>query len=198
MKKIICLAFLSFNLLANAQGAISLPELSILYAGYQNKIEVGCSGMESCEISLIGGTATKSSWTDQNGMPHSGYLVSVASGVAEVSITLSGENFEGQRVNVGTYQYKVKPFPKPQISGTTISKLTGFIAYVSLGPATHIAGNTFEVTNGTIGEIPFSGKIVPASSIAKLRVGEQVGIDVFFTHNGEKSGPISAILTVVE
>ena len=198
MKKIICLAFLSFNLLANAQGAISLPELSILYAGYQNKIEVGCSGMESCEISLIGGTATKSSWTDQNGMPHSGYLVTVAAGATEVYITLSGENFEGQRVNVGTYQYKVKPFPKPQISGTTISKLTGFIAYVNLGPATHITGNTFEVTNGTIGEIPFSGKIVPAASVAKLRVGEQVGIEVFFTHNGAKSGPISSILTVVE
>jgi len=199
MKKIICLAFLSFNLLANAQGAISFPEFAILYSGYQNKIEIGCSGMETCEISLTGGTATKSSWTDQFGITHSGYIVSVKSGVSKVSITLSGINFKGQRVIVGTYQYKVKPFPKPEVTTTTISKTSaGLIVKLYVGSNSPFTGILYTVNSVKIDDVIYQDGIVPSSAVANYKVGDLFPIEVSFSRNGQENEIISSILTVVE
>ena len=200
MKKLICLAFLGFNLLANAQCDIilSCPEYAVFYIGYQNKVEVVCPDMKSSSISVSGGTVTKATWTDQKGISHSGYYVNVTSGVKSASVTLTGKDKKGKVYSYGRYTYKVIPFPAPQITSSTISKSSGMIANLAVADDCPSTGVSSVVTGGIIGDIPFSGKIVPAAAIENLRVGDQVGIDVFFTHNGEKSGPISAILTVVE
>ena len=200
MKNIICAAFLIFNLFANAQCDIilSCPEYAVFYIGYQNKVEVVCPDMKSSSISVSGGTVTKATWTNQNGSVHSGYYVNVASGVKLVTITHTGKDKNGKLYSYGTYRYKVMSYPVPQVIGTTISKSSGFIASVAVADDCPSTGMKSVVTGGIIGDIPFSGKIVPAAAIENLRIGDQVGIEVFFTHNGAKSGPISSILTVVE
>ena len=86
----------------------------------------------------------------------------------------------------------VKPFPIPHIVGSTISKSTGFIVSVSLGADSPFTGITFNVIGGTIisdtiNKVPFSGKIIPGSLVAKVRIGKKVRIEVFYTRNGVRS-----------
>ena len=198
MKKIICFAFLTLNLLVSAQGTISTPELSIMYTGWNNKIVAAATGMERCEISVEGGRATKTSWT-ADGAEYDGYFVVVPQGVKKVSITLTGIDKDSLRHAFGTFRYKVKPFPGARVSGSTISKSTGFIANVSLGSDSPFTGITFNVTGGTIDDIPFSGKVVPGSCVDKVRTGKKVAIEIFYTRNGVKSSvPATGILRVVD
>ena len=199
MKKIICFAFLSLNLLVSAQGTISTPELSIMYTGWNNKIVAAATGMERCEISVEGGRATKTSWTTADGMNFDGYFVVVSSGAKKVSIKLTGFDKDSLGHPLGTFTYKVKPFPIARVSGSAISKSTGFIANVSLGADSPFTGITFNVTGGMIDDVPFSGKIVPGSAVSKVRVGKVVAIEIFYTRNGVRSAmPAQGILRVVD
>ena len=198
MKKIICFAFLTLNLLVSAQGTISTPELSIMYTGWNNKIVAAATGMERCEISVEGGRATKTSWT-ADGAEYDGYFVVVPQGVKKVSITLTGIDKDSLRHAFGTYRYKVRPFPDARVSGSAISKSTGFIANVSLGADSPFTGITFNVTGGVIDGIPFSGKVVPGSCVDKVRTGKKVAIEIYYTRNGVKSSvPAQGILRVVD
>ncbi|MCX6192392.1 MAG: hypothetical protein NT109_08940 [Flavobacteriia bacterium] len=199
MKKIFCLAFLSLNMIASAQGAISLPDLSIMYTFWQNKVVFGATGMKSCSISVAGGTVTPASWTDQNGLDREGYYVNVAEGTERVSITLMGKDFKGKRHNLGTHMYKVVPFPTAQVSGSTISKSTGFVANVSLGADSPFTGINFQVEGGTIDGVPFSGKLVPGSLFENVATGKKVAVEMFYTQNGVKSAvPAQGILVVTD
>ena len=198
MKKIICFAFLTLNLLVSAQGTISTPELSIMYTGWNNKIVAAATGMERCEISVEGGRATKTSWT-ADGAEYDGYFVVVPQGVKKVSITLTGIDKDSLKHAFGTFRYKVKPFPGARVSGSTISKSTGFIANVSLGSDSPFTGITFNVTGGTIDGVPFSGVVIPGSIVEKVDTGKVVTIEVFYTRNGVKSEvPAQSILRVVD
>ena len=198
MKKIICFAFLSMNLLVSAQGTISTPELSIMYIGWNNKIVAAATGMERCEISVEGGTADTASWSDANG-DYKGYYVHVSAGTKQVAITLTGIDKDSLRHAFGTYRYKVKPFPNAQVTGSTISKSTGFIANISLGADSPFTGIAFNVIGGTIDDVPFSGKVIPGSSVDKITTGKRVAIEIFYTRNGVRSAvPAQGILRVVD
>jgi hypothetical protein len=198
MKKIICFAFLSLNLLVSAQGTISTPELSIMYTGWNNKIIAAATGMERCEISVEGGTADTASWSDANG-DYKGYYVNVPRGSKQVAITLTGIDKDSLRHAFGTYRYKVRPFPDARVSGSTISKSTGYIANVSLGADSPFTGIAFNVTGGTIDDVPFSGKVVPGSIVSNVRVGKKVAIEIFYTRNGVRSAvAATGILRVVD
>ena len=204
MKKIICIAFLSLNLLVNAQGTLSLPEMCILYSGWNNKIVAAATGMERCEISVEGGTATKTSWIKYDESSDDvanidGYFVVVSPGVKMVSIKLTGFDKDSLGHPLGTFTYKVKPFPNAQISASTISKSTGFIANVSLGADSPFTGQTFDVYGGFIDDVPFSGKVIPGSIVEKVGTGKVVTIEVFYTRNGVKSEiPAQGTLRVVD
>ena len=170
-----------------------------MYKGWNNKIVAAATGMERCEISVKGGTADTASWSDVNGNYFKGYYVHVASGAKLVSITLTGIDEDSRRHAFGTFSYKVKAFPNAQVSGSTISKSTGFIAKVSLGADSPFTGQTFDVTGGTIDDVPFSGKVIPGSIVEKVDTGKVVTIEVFYTRNGVKSEiPAQGTLRVVD
>ena len=184
MRKIICLAFLSLNMIASAQGAIGLTEYCVLYSGgWDNKVVVGYTGMKSSSISVSGGTAVAANWNDANGN-YSGYFVRVSEGAKMVSITLTGKNAQGKLVNFGTYKYKVKPFPGCDLQATTISKSTGAVVIVGLGIDSPFTGVALVVTGGTINGIPFTGKVIEPKTVEDIKVGEEVDVEVFYTRNG--------------
>jgi hypothetical protein len=179
------------------QGSISLPEMSILYTGWDNKIVPVVAGSVSSDINVIGGTKRKTSW-NLDGSKYDGYFVNVSPGAKKVTIQLTGKDKDGKTKNMGTFNYKVKPFPNAQVSGTTISKSTGFIANVGLGADSPFTGITFNVTGGTVDDVPFTGKVIPGSLISKIRVGKKVGVEIFYTKNGvQVKVPAQALLKVV-
>jgi hypothetical protein len=204
MKNILfTLILLSTSFLSNAQqAAISLPEMSILYKGWDNKVvpSVGCN--DSIILEVSDGTATKAKWTDADGNEYDGFLVNITGQSKFVTLTLFEISKDGQKLNRGSFKYKVKAFPRAQLQGTTISKTVGFKAVVSLGPDSPFTGVSYQVIGGSVivgnDEIVFSGDIVPASYLEKTKPGKTVAMDVTYKVVGSSEIRIATgILTVV-
>ncbi len=188
--------------IAKPQGSISLPEMSVLYKGWNNKVVPVVAGMVSSDITVNGGTKTKASWTDADGNKYNGFYVNITGPSKFVTITLSGKDKDGKSKSFGTFKYKVKPFPSAQLQGTTISKTTGFKAVVSLGPDSPFTGVGFTVMGGEVSigneTIPFSGDRVPSSVVAKIKAGKKIAIDVTYKRTGTATPSIaSGVLKVV-
>ena len=188
--------------IAKPQGSISLPEMSVLYKGWNNKVVPVVAGMVSSDITVNGGTKTKASWTDADGNKYNGFYVNITGPSKFVTITLTGKDKDGKSKGFGTFKYKVKPFPSAQLQGTTISKTTGFKAVVSLGPDSPFTGVGFTVMGGEISigneTIPFSGDRVPSSVVAKIKAGKKIAIDVTYKRTGTATPAIaSGVLKVV-
>jgi len=184
-----------------AQGSISLPEMSVLYKGWNNKVVPVVAGAVSSSITVDGGSATKASWTDADGNKYEGYYVTVTGATKYVTIGLNGKDKDGKSKSFGKFKYKVKPFPKAQLQGTTISKTTGFKAVVSLGADSPFTGVSFTVIGGSVvmgnDEVPFSGDRIPAAAIAKIKAGKRVAVDVTYKRNGGPVEVASGVLKVV-
>jgi hypothetical protein len=188
--------------IAKPHGSISLPEMSVLYKGWNNKVVPVVAGMVSSDITVNGGTKTKASWTDSDGNKYNGFYVNITGPSKFVTITLTGKDKDGKSKGFGTFKYKVKPFPSAQLQGTTISKTTGFKAVVSLGPDSPFTGVGFTVMGGEVSigneTIPFSGDRVPSSVVAKIKAGKKIAIDVTYKRTGTATPSIaSGVLKVV-
>lgn len=185
---------------ATKAGSISLPELSVMYTNWDNKVVAVTSGMVSSDITVQGGTKSKKSWTVE-GQKFEGFYVNVSPGTRQVILNLTGKDRTGKSVAFGTYKYKVKPFPSPLVQGGTISKASGTKVIVGLGADSPFTGVNFVVTGGeiTVGDVTtsFTGDRVPAALVAKAKVGKKVSIDVFYTRNGMRGNPIASSLKVM-
>jgi hypothetical protein len=177
-----------------AQGSISLPEMAVLYRGYDNKVVPVVAGAVSSSISVAGGSSRSASWSE-DGMSYKGYIVTPGAGNS-VSITLTGKDKDGKSKSYGTFKYKVKSFPKPEILDPTIKKSSG--ARVTLILKDSPLKANFNVLGGeiTIGNetpVPFSGGVIPASAVAKAKAGAKVAAVIRYNGTG---GP-NTMLTVL-
>jgi hypothetical protein len=177
-----------------AQGSISLPEMAVLYRGYDNKVVPVVAGAVSSSISVAGGSSRVASWSE-DGMSYKGYIVTPGAGNS-VSITLTGKDKDGKSKSYGTFKYKVKSFPKPEILDPTIKKSSG--ARVTLILKDSPLKANFNVLGGeiTIGNetpISFSGGVIPASAVAKAKAGAKVAAVIRYNGTG---GP-NTMLTVL-
>lgn len=191
---------LTTSLIAQS-GAIALPEMSILYRGWNNKIVPMIPFNEELILELDGATADTATWTDADGNTFKGYYVNVSSSAKFVTIRVNGKSENGTIQNHGVFKYRVKVFPKAQLQGTTISKTTGFKAVVSLGPDSPFTGVSFNIIGGSIimgdNEYSFVGDRIPASYIENAKPGKYVAIDITYKRNGSIIESASAVLKVV-
>ena len=87
-------------------GTVSLPEMNMLYRGYDNKVEAVASGYEQTKVtgSNVSLSKTGTGWI---GKPGTG---------KECSITVSGFNSStGKTVSLGTFKFRVSNLPPPQL-----------------------------------------------------------------------------------
>ncbi len=170
--------------IAKPQGSISLPELSVLYTDWTNKVVPVVAGMVSSDITVSGGNKTKASWTDPDtGVKYNGYYVTVSPGTKFVTIALLGKDKDGKSKSFGNYKYKVRPFPKAQLKTTSVSKSNGAEAFVSLGPDSPFGNINFKVISCEIDGNSY-GAVIPASAVAKIKPGKKVGIDIVYQRIG--------------
>lgn len=95
------------------QGTISLPQMNILYKGYENIIEGVASGYD--QTILVGSDVSLTKKGNQ--------WIAKPANVKSASISISGKSTAtGKTVKLGTYTYKVKQLPKPDLYlGNTIN-----------------------------------------------------------------------------
>jgi hypothetical protein len=170
--------------IAKPQGSISLPELSVLYTDWTNKVVPVVAGMVSSDITVTGGSKTKASWTDPDtGVKYNGYYVTVSPGTKFVTVALLGKDKDGKSKSFGNYKYKVRPFPKAQLKTTSVSKSNGAEAFVSLGPDSPFGNINFKVISCEIDGNSY-GAVIPAAAVAKIKPGKKVGIDIVYQRIG--------------
>ncbi len=85
-------------------GSIELPELNVLYRGYENRVNATASGFPSTALSGSGATLSPSS---------DGSYIARPSGGRTASLTVSGRTADGRTVALKTVQYRVLTLPKP-------------------------------------------------------------------------------------
>jgi len=194
MKKI-AICFSLFTNILFAQDStlvkgIALPDLSVLYTNWDNKIVPFVEGEDSLILEIEGATATPKTWT-ADGCEYHGYYVNVKPGVKQVRINLKGLNQNLDTIFYGEYKYKVKPFPSAQIQNVTISRASGTKVIVGLGADSPFTGVHFEVTGGevTVGDITtsFSGDRIIPTLVTNAIPGRFVFVDVFYTRDGIRS-----------
>jgi gliding motility-associated protein GldM len=179
-----------------AQGSISLPEMAVLYRNYDNKVVPVIAGAVSSDIIVNGGSKRSATWSD-DGTTYSGFIVTPGAGTS-ISMTLMGKDKDGKSKSYGTYKYRVKPFPKPEVLDATIKKSSG--ARVTLILKDSPLKANFNVTGGeiTIGNDPpisFSGSIIPAAAVAKAKAGIKVAAVIKYNGTGGASN-LEAVFTV--
>lgn len=119
---------------------LMLPELMVLYKGYQNKVKAVASGYDQTVVTASGGiTLVKNA---------DGYIANVAQGAGKTgTISVSGKSsVTGKSTNLGTFTVDIKSLPKPDIfingkaSGTPISKNVSSIT-AGYGPEIPLKAN---------------------------------------------------------
>lgn len=102
------------------QGTVSLPELNVLYRGYDNKVEGVASGYDQTILNGTGVSLSKSG---------TGYIGRVSGSGREATISISGKNsVTNKTVNLGAFKFRVMNLPNPSLffgaseEGTKASK----------------------------------------------------------------------------
>lgn len=170
-----------------AQGSIALPEMMVLYRGYDNKIVPVVAGAVSSTISATNTTKCSRSTFIVDAQRYEGYIVTPGGGKTVV-MTLSGKDKDGKSKSYGSFTYKVRSFPSAKlIGGKSFSKSKMFDATVGLEDAS-FTGVSFTVIGGKIvsgdNEFSFTGPKVPPSLIEKVKVGKKVAIEVSYRRSG--------------
>ncbi len=87
-------------------GAVSLPELNVLYRGYPNKLTAAASGYPSFRVTGGGNVDIR-----QQGQE---YIASPGSG-REATVNLVGVAEDGSTANLGSFKFRVQNMPKPDL-----------------------------------------------------------------------------------
>jgi len=157
-------------------GSISLPEVSVLYTDWPNKVAWSAAGVVSSDISCNGcSSATSATWTT-GGTQYKGKKIRVAPGRNSVTLSLNGKDAEGKTMPFGSFTYKVKGFPKPVVLTPSLSKDRGGFLNVGLPPSSPLQGVNYTVLGGDINGSGFSGKRVTATNLASVKRGKTAGI----------------------
>ncbi len=87
-------------------GAISLPEMFVLYRGYPNKVVGAASGYP--DYKLVGTNNVSLTKTGAE------YIASPGSG-SSATISIQGVSPDGKSANLGSFEFRVRPLPPAQV-----------------------------------------------------------------------------------
>lgn len=170
-------------------GVVALPEMRVLYRGYDNIVEGTASGFPADRVTLSGSGCSISKKGNQ-------YVAKVGAGVREATISVNGRKEDGGSVNLGSFKFKVKALPTPnlylggisqgQTPGLSSVKAQGRVScrYDDSVPLTNVK---FSISSGTVtvdgimrkGKITSGGNLdANAKKILAQSRGKQVTIMV--------------------
>lgn len=145
-------------------GVVALPEMRILYWGYDNIVEGTASGFDPSKVTLSGSGCSLSS--KGNGQ----YIAKVSSPTRTAKISISGKKDDGSSVSLGSFDFKCKSLPPASVyfgsaeSGGTVSFTVAKNqknCRVALDPSVPLTTVKYSIVSGElyVSGIPGSGKI---------------------------------------
>jgi hypothetical protein len=177
--------------IVKSQGSISIPAYNVLYTNWDNFVVVSTS------ISSRGGA--KISPAAKNGQK--GYFVNVSGGSGSVQLVLSGKDSKGNSKSFGTFNYVVKPFPRPKLNQESVSRSGNTRLRVSLGSESILGDVTFTVkryilTIGNDDPVTVQGDIIGSAQLSKARPGRDVAITLYCGRPGAPDVPVKTSLRI--
>jgi hypothetical protein len=145
-------------------GVVAQPEMRIFYWGYSNKIEGTASGFPADKITLSGNGCRLES------LGNGKYIAHVERGVRTARVSVTGQNSDGTKTSLGTFDYVCKPLPKAAIyfgrseNGSTAqlqeAKSVRKVR-VALPPEVALTGVNYTIRKGklVVGGLPGEGSI---------------------------------------
>jgi hypothetical protein len=114
---------------------------------------------------------------------------------------MNGLDEKGNIVSTSIQTFYVKAFPAAQLQNDKISKTSGMRASVGLGPDCPFTGVSFEVIGGSLTteteELKFTGSVIPASYLAKMKIGKKVVVNVNYRRTSPSDTAIRTCSSVV-
>ena len=169
------------------QGSIALPEMQTFYYDYANIIVPSASGYINTVLTSSVGKLIKQAY----GTYKDAYVLRIPSGSkGPVTIKLMGKTKDQKQELIATAQYKLKQFPKAQISNAsgTISKSKGGFVLVNLGDGFPISTVKCPVVSWTLyvngTAIPGTGNMIPSAALKKATNGSKVFLVAAYKLNG--------------
>ena len=169
------------------QGSIALPEMQTFYYDYDNIIVPSASGYINTVLTSSAGTLKKQAY----GTYKDAYVLRIPrTSKGPVTIKLMGKTKEGKQEPLSTVQYKLKQFPKGQISNAagTISKSKGGFVLVNLGDGFPISSVKCPVVSWTLyvngTAITGTGNMIPSTALKKATNGSKVFLVATYKLNG--------------
>ena len=172
-------------------GVVAQPNMRVLYWGYSNVVEATASGFPSENVSMSGRGCRVI--RDGNQM-----IAKVERGTRSATISVNAKKDDGSSMNLGSFQYKCVPLPKPELKlsgiedGSTVSYTqarNANKATLTYDQSVTLTGVRFTIVSGTVtvDRIPGVGKInqngsVDSETVKRLKqsAGKRVNVEVKF------------------
>lgn len=172
---------------ATKAGSVGLPEVSVLYTDWNNKVIATASGVIQTDIN-ISGPARKSGKGKYKGQD---CFFVTCNQIGKVKITPTGKDSKGKMVSFQPFEFNVKQFPKPKVLTESISKTRGGFLNVGFGPEYNFDGIGYTILSGEFGGQKFMGETITSAISSKFRSGETVGL--FLNIKRKDNGKTTAI-----
>lgn len=136
------------------QGTVALPDMRVLYRGYDNVVEAVASGYDQTNVNGNGVTLRK----------QGNVWIGTPGGGKTCTISVSGKSSATNKtVNLGTFEFQIQPMPKAEIfwgtyaDGDQATSRTAKMLYAKYGPGIPLTKAKFQV-NKWILSVSGSGK----------------------------------------
>lgn len=134
-------------------GVVALPQMRVLYRGYDNIVEGTASGFPADRVTLSGsGCSISSAGGGQ-------YVAKVGAGTRKATISVNGRKEDGGSVNLGSFDFEVKSLPTPSLylGGISVGQNPGLSSVRAQGRVScrydesiPLTGVKFSIANGTV------------------------------------------------
>ncbi len=151
-------------------GVVALPEMRVLYWGYNNVVEGTASGFPADRVRLSGSGCSLSSKGKGQ------YIAKVSRGTRKAKISVSGTKEDGSSVSLGSFDFVCKPMPNAEvkIAGKGMGETLSYAAArgtskitCGYGPEVPLTGVKFTIKGGTVkvDGVPGAGKVLAGGSL---------------------------------
>jgi hypothetical protein len=174
------------------QGTVSLPDMRVLYRGYQNVVEAVASGYDQTSVSGSGVTLSKSG---------AQWIASPGSGKT-CKITVSGKSTASNKtVSLGSFEFMIKSMPKASIywgqaADGEKGSITATQLYARYGDGIPLTKAKFQVDQwamsipGAPKTVTGTGSTLSAEAMRFLKAapkGSQVGFSCIYSGTGVRN-----------
>jgi hypothetical protein len=173
--------------IAKPQGSISSPELAVIYQDYENVVVPSAAGYTSTVLTANGVNVPLKTM-NVKGSSYSAGVYKTSQDRGEVKFAVYGVT-GSKRTKLNEVTYRVRPFPKADVTTTNLKKGQGGLVSVALPDGVPLTASfvieSWELTDG-MNNSKGTGKVIPGSNpvLSRAKIGQQLILTVKYKRVG--------------